>query len=359
MMKNKYKVFVEVSPFYQDMIKSLNSAEQKISMMYFTYDSGIWSKQINEVLYEKITQGVEVRVMVDLLGILFDNYPNIFRNISQIREMKRKGIQFDLFQPNFRSKMSPIDRLHIKLCAIDQNIVYIGGSNIGDHYTDWQDTNLRVEGQIDELGHQLYDYVNNHSFSKRTQTELNLDNLWIGDARVILTVPGQRVDISDHWLDLIRTSKSMVYFRNWYFLPNKEFMKAMLERLANKVEIEVLLSHNTRVPIIDIANHTQSRILVKAGASIHRYDQRYMHSKVTWNSDNEILFGSANLEEKALKGNFELCLRFNDKGISEKLTSAFKKDAATSQFQSRQVVKNKTYIKRITSHLLSLATPLL
>jgi cardiolipin synthase len=310
-------------------------------------------------MYEKAAKGVEVRVMVDLLGIFGDNYQNIFQNIKQIREMKRRGIQFDFFQPSPGSKMSPMDRLHFKLCAIDQNLVYIGGSNIGDHYTSWQDTNLRVDGRVGEIGHQLYDYVLSHSLGKHPAPELDLDDLWIGEARVILTVPGTRMDISDHWLDLIKTSESMVYFRNWYFLPNKEFMKAMLDRLANKVEVEVLLSHRTRIPIIDVANHTQSRILIKAGANIHRYQQRYMHSKVTWNSDNEILFGSANLEEKALKGNFELCLRFNDQGICERLTSAFKKDAASSLFQSKKVIKRRNYIKRITSYILSLATTLL
>lgn len=358
-MNNQYRIFNEVAPFYQDLVETLRTAEQKISMLYFTYDSGIWTKQMNEIMFEKAASGVEVRVMVDLLGIFTDHHQNIFHNIAQITEMKRKGIQFDFFQPGPGSKLSPVDRLHFKLCAIDQDVVYIGGSNIGDHYTTWQDTNLRVKGQIGEIGHQLYDYVLGHSFGKHETPELDLDNLWFGDARVFLTVPGSRKDISDQWLDLIKTSESTVYFRNWYFLPNKDFMKAMLERLENEVNIEVLLSHRTRVPVIDVANHKQSRTLVKAGANIHRYQQRYMHSKVTWNAKNKILFGSANLEEKALTGNFELCLRFNDQEICKKLTKTFQRDASCSKYQSLQVVRQRPLLKQAVSYIFALATPLL
>ncbi len=328
-------------------------------MLYFTYDNGVWASQMNEIMFEKVAQGVQVRIMVDLMGICTDNPKNIFKNIAQIAEMKRKGIQVDFFQPGKGSQMSPVDRLHFKICAIDQRVIYVGGSNIGDHYTTWQDTNLRVDGQIGDIGHQLYDYVLSYSLGKHTAPELDLDNLKIGDAKVLLTIPGQREDISDGWLDLIEISESTIYFRNWYFLPNKRFMKAMLNKLATGIELEVLLSHRTKVPVIDVANHTPCRDLVEAGANIHRYTQRYMHSKVTWNADNEILFGSANLEEKALKGNFELCLRFNNKEICEQLTKSFQRDIFYSTHQSPQVVGQRALPKRVVSYIFALATPLL
>jgi cardiolipin synthase len=358
-MNKQYKVFTEVAPFYQDLLDALGTAENKISMMYFTYDAGDWTRKMNTVLYSKVEQGVEVKIMVDLVGFFTDNATNIFKNIRQVGEMRRKGIQFDFFQPGKGSNMTPVDRLHFKLCAIDEKIAYIGGSNIADHYTTWQDTNLRVQGEIGNVGHQLYEYVLAHSDGKQEIPELDLDALNIGDAKLLLTVPGAREDISKNWIDLIETTRSKIYFRNWYFLPNKKYMKAMIDKLELGVEIEVLLSHRTRVPVIDVANHAQSRKLVRSGANIYRYQSRYMHSKVTWNSENEILFGSANLEEKALKGNFELCLRFNDREISDQLTKAYNKDIRTCLHQSPKVVEKRAFPKRMASKLFSLATPLL
>ena len=358
-MNNQYEVFTEVTPFYSDMLETLIQAEHKISMMYFTYDCGIWTKKMNEIMYKKIDQGVDVRIMVDLLGIFTDNPKNIFNNIVHLTEMNNKGIQVDFFQPSKGSNMSPADRLHFKLCAIDENVAYFGGSNIGDHYTTWQDTNLRVQGEIGEIGHQLYEDVLGHSLGSHDVPEIDLDDLMIGDAKVLLTVPGARKDISEHWLDLIKTSENKVYFRNWYFLPNKEFMKAMLEKLDNGLNIEVLLSHRTKVRVIDVANHSQCRKLVKVGANIHRYQKRYMHSKVTWNAKNDVLFGSANLEEKALKGNFELCLRFKDKRVAEELTKSYENDVRDSVHQTTKVVEQRGFPKRMASSILSMATPLL
>ena len=358
-MKNQYRLYVEVAPFYQDLVETIGQANHDISMMYFTYDCGKWSRQINAVLYRKVEQGVKVRIMVDLLGFFSDHPKNIHRNITQISEMKRNGIQVNFFQPGNGSKMTPIDRLHFKICAVDKNVIYIGGSNIGDHYTNWQDTNLRVEGDIGMVGHDLYDYVFSHSRGGHPAPDIDLDNLWIGDAQACLTVPGQREDIADSWLDLIRSSKSTVYFRNWYFLPNNIFMAAILEKLNQGQDIEVLLSHRTRVPVIDIANHTQSQVLVNNGARIFRYHSRYMHSKVTWTREGDILFGSANLEDKALKGNFEFCLRFTDLEISRELISHFRQDSFNSLYQSREVVSHRNVFKKASSYIFSLATPLL
>jgi cardiolipin synthase len=136
-------------------------------------------------------------------------------------------------------------------------------------------------------------------------------------------------------------------------------MKTMMEKLADGVGFKVLFSHRTRVPIIDIANHTATKTLVKKGAEIFRYSPRFMHSKVTWNMAGEIIFGSANLDDKALKGNFEFCIRFRDMGLAQELTRHFQSDLEHCHHQTREVVEKRALTKRAFSRLLALATPLL
>jgi cardiolipin synthase len=237
--------------------------------------------------------------------------------------------------------------------------MFIGGSNIGDYYLDWQDSNLRVEGDLGDAGHRLYDFIVSHAIGHQGETELDLDHFWVGDAQAFLTVPGKRQDIADNLLDLIVRTDDKVYFRNWYFLPNKEFMNTMMAKLAAGVGLKVLFSHRSRVPIIDIANHTATKILVREGAEIFRYNPRFMHSKVTWNSNGEVIFGSANLDDKALKGNFEFCIRFKDRGLAQELTRHFYNDLEDCHPQTREVVEKRALPKRAFSRLLTLATPLL
>lgn len=342
-MKNRYRLFSEVTPFYQDVLDAIAQAEETISMMYLIYDYGCWTEKINDVLVAKREAGVRVRIMVDLLGTISDHPTNIFHNFRMLKRLENAGIEIIIFQPS-SSRMSFFDRLHIKLLAIDQTTLFIGGSNLGDYYTNWQDSNLRIDGDFGQAGHDLYEFVAANSaegmkqYQKR-RSELNLSDFWLGDAQVLLTVPGSRKDICRGMLDLVFNTNDTIYFRHWYFLPNKEFLNAMLSQIERGVTLRVLLSHRTRIPIIDIANHLAIKKLVKAGAHIFRYHTRYMHSKITWNESGDIIFGSANIEEKGLNSNFELCLKINCPTLSDELTQTFNRDCAISLNQAPTVSK--------------------
>ena len=342
-MKNRYRLFSEVTPFYQDVLDAIAQAEETISMMYLIYDYGCWTEKINDVLVAKREAGVRVRIMVDLLGTITDHPTNIFHNFRMLKRLEKTGIEIIIFQPS-SSRMSFFDRLHIKLLAIDQTTLFIGGSNLGDYYTNWQDSNLRIDGDFGQAGHDLYEFVAASSakgmkqYQKR-RSELNLSDFWFGDAQVLLTVPGSRKDICRGMLDLVFNTNDTIYFRHWYFLPNKEFLNAMLSQIERGVTLRVLLSHRTRIPIIDIANRLAIKKLVKAGAHIFRYHTRYMHSKITWSESGDIIFGSANIEEKGLNSNFELCLKINSPTLSDELTQTFNRDCAISLNQTPTVSK--------------------
>ncbi len=62
-MNTRYTLFTEVKPFYTTLATALANAKHTISMMYFTYDYGKWSDEINRILRAKSAQGVRVRLM--------------------------------------------------------------------------------------------------------------------------------------------------------------------------------------------------------------------------------------------------------------------------------------------------------
>ncbi len=362
-MKNRYRLFSEVTPFYQDLLGAIAQAEETISMMYLIYDHGCWTDKINDVLTAKVEAGVRVRIMVDLLGTITDHPTNIFHNFRMLKRLEKAGIEINIFQPS-GSRMSFADRLHIKLLAIDQTTLFIGGSNMGDYYTDWQDSNLRIDGDFGQAGHDFYEFVAANSLKgkekyRKGRLEMNLSDFWFGDAQVLLTVPGSRKDICRRMLDQVLDTNGTIYFRHWYFLPNKEFINAMLYQMERGVNLRVLLSHRTRIPIIDIANHIPIKKLVQAGAQIFRYHTRYMHSKITWNESGDIIFGSANIEEKGLNSNFELCLKFNSQTLSDELTHTFNRDCAISLNQTPNILRNHSLLKLILAYMLYPASPLL
>ena len=361
-MNNQYTLFTEVKPFYTTLLTALANAQHTISMMYFTYDYGEWSTEINRILCAKSAEGVQVRLMADEFGLTVDNAVNALRNRAMMEDLQRSGIQVEIFRPGGR-RVSRFNRLHCKLCAIDQTTLLIGGSNIGDYYLDWQDTNLLMVGQIGNVAHQLYDYIRHYSNGNTPTTsdgdpidKLNLAKLCTGDAQLLLTLPGRRQDIRRELLRLILNAEKSVYIRNWYFLPDKELLNALLFQAEREVSVNILLSDRTRVPLVDAANYITGHKLVRSGARVFRYTQRYMHSKVAWNGQGDIVLGSANMDTKALSGCFECSLQLRNPILARQLRQAFENDHYLSTQQTPQTFPKRPLPHQAASYVCSLAS---
>ncbi len=262
------------------------------------------------------------------------------------------------FKPD-GNRLTKLNRLHCKVCAIDQRTVFLGGSNIGDHYLGWADSNLRLDGELGNTFHQVYDYVRSFSNGQqpRSTEGLNLSTLYSGDAQVWLTVPGHRRDIRRELLNLILEADRQIYIQTWYFLPDQEILNALRSQAENGVRVKVLLSHKTRVRPIDFANYIHCHKLVKSGGQIYRYTEKYMHAKVAWNNHGDVLFGSANLEKMAMQNTFECCVTVNDHRLVDGLRRAFWIDAGSCLEQTPELFRHRSIPQKALSYACNLASP--
>src|SRR5262245_18929747 len=120
-----YTLFTDVSRFYQNQMTVLQQAERSIDMIYFAFDHGEWADRISQVLRQKATNGVTIRLMVDELGLMVDHLGNGWRNHTLLTSLRASGVQVDVFRPA-GNRLSQFNRLHAKICAIDGHRVFIG-----------------------------------------------------------------------------------------------------------------------------------------------------------------------------------------------------------------------------------------
>jgi len=357
-MKTQKTLFTNVSTYYQNLFAELETAQDAISMMYYAFDHGEWAEKVSQVLIAKARAGLRVRLMADGLGQVLDNPTNTFKNLVLLKKMRAAGVQVDIFDPSGHG-LTKLNRLHCKVCAIDQRTVFLGGSNIGDHYPAWNDSNLRLDGPLGTAFHSVYDFVRQHSKGQDQPSDLGLsiDHFLAGDCQIWMTVPKQRQDIRQAFLKLIREADKAIYIRTWYFLPDKEILGALRAKAESGVAVNILLSHKTRVRPIDFANYVQAHKLAKAGARVFRYAEKFMHAKVAWNDHGDVLFGSANLENMALKNTFECCVALRDQGLVTHLRRAFETDARLSIQQTPAIFPRRPMPKKALSYACNLAAP--
>ena len=352
---NKYTLFVKVENYYADLVVQLATSQNMISMTYLAFDNGIWADQITKILVKKALSGICVRLMVDELGQIFDEPHHLVENKKMFEYLQSYGIQVDFFRP--ASPLHINNRLHCKFAAIDDRMVFLGGSNIGDYYTTWTDTNLRVDGDLGDTFHRVYNYLRGHSKNGEGDNPLDINDIWAGGDQLFLTVPHRQFDIREKMMDLIKNAEKSIYIRTWYFLPDKEMLDALCEKARHGVRVNILLSHETRVRPVDFANYIHVHKLVCAGGNVYRYKSEYMHSKVAWSDDKEVLFGSANMDAHSMRHNFESCLNIHDRQLVRELRSSFYADLAMSSMQTPESYRQRSLAGKALSNACSLASP--
>jgi cardiolipin synthase len=352
---NQYTLFTNVQTYYENLIAELETAQKNISFAFLSFVYGEWGNKIANVLIKKAQAGVCVRLILDEIGEVWDEQKNLFNNIRLVHELRAKGIQVEIFRPTAPLKIN--NRLHCKFVAIDNETVYIGGSNIADSYITWVDANLKVQGKFGNTFHDLYDFI--FGFSKNGNKEhrkLNVSNLKIGADCLFLTVPRQRYDVRQAFINLISEADKFIYIRTWSFLPDEEILNLLCNQAKKGVQVNILFSHRTRFRPLDYANYIHVHQLVEAGANVYRYVGNYMHTKVAWNNHDDILFGSANLESHSLRHNFETCLQINASSLTSELNHTFCNDLTSSVQQTAQSHLKRSFARKLLTHVCSLAT---
>lgn len=353
---NKHTLFTNVHDYYTDLVSELALARTEISMSFLAFEEGKTARDISEVLRSKVNEGVRVRLLVDEIGQLFDEPRTIHRNFEILNHVRSLGVQVDVFKPAAPLQIS--NRIHTKFAAIDDRTVFLGGSNIGDYYTTWTDTNLRVDGELGRTFHNVYDFLLGYSQRGDAQARsMDVNSLQVGNERLWLTVPRHHFGIRDALMNLIRDADKSIFIRTWYFLPDDEMLEALCEKARRDVQVNVLLSHKTRVRPVDFANYLHVHKLVCAGGNVFRYTGRYMHSKATWNNKGNILFGSANLDPTSMGSNFESCIAINNAALAWELRRSFYADRMNSLRQTPESHLRRSFADQALTHACNLATP--
>ncbi len=221
------QLFTQVPAYYAALQAALSAARRRIHLAAYAFDDGQVARRIGHILAQKAASGVDVHLLVDEAGLYLDNWRNGRSNQKLLAQLQKSGVQVNLFRPNGR-RLSQFNRLHCKFCAIDDQVAFVGGSNVGDHYLQWRDTNLRLRGDLGDGFRQLYASL--RAFGGNGRFPTCPPALTVAGLPLLLTVPGHRQDIRRALLNLILSARTAVSLRSWYFLPDNEIMNALLSR---------------------------------------------------------------------------------------------------------------------------------
>ncbi len=355
---------------FDRLIKELRNAKHFIFLEFFIINKGkIWD-EILEILKEKASNGVDVRVLYDGMGtqlVLPEKYDKMLESYN---------IKCRIFNP-FRPFLSSVqnNRDHRKIAVIDGHTAFNGGINLSDEYANiierfghWKDTAIMLHGEavwsFTIMFLQMWDmriYTVNENYNVFNPHQYHSDQ-FKNDGFVMPygDVPTDGENVGELvYLDIINKAEKYVYITTPYLIIDHEMITALGFAAKSGVDIRIIVPGIPDKWYVHCLAQSYYKELIDIGVKLYEYAPGFIHSKSFVSDDTKAVVGTINLDYRSLFLHFE-CATFMYK---TKCVHDIKRDFLDTLNQSNQIteeyIKKLSPIKKVFNGFLRIFGPLL
>jgi len=297
---------------YPAMIAAIEGAGHSVGLTTYILDVDAVGRAFLDALAAAKERGVEVRVLVDGIGSGYF-FPAAYG------ELRRRGVTAERFMHSSLPWRMPFLNLrsHKKLLVVDGRVAFLGGMNIGaDNLASAPperrvvDTHFRIAGPV--CGQLVADFAQDWAFA--AGEELEGPKWWPTMAshdgpRAMAVSSGPDEDIEKIEFTMLQAfacAESSIRLMTPYFLPSEPIVSSLAMAAMRGIDVDIVLPAKSNHRIVDWAEQAHIEPLLRNGVRIWRNPPPFDHSKLLVIDDCWSFIGSANLDVRSLRLNFEL-----------------------------------------------------
>ena len=144
-----------------------------------------------------------------------------------------------------------------------------------------------------------------------------------------------------------------------YFLPARELDLALQLAAMRGVRVQVILPDKSNMPFVNWAAFHMLSEMLGAGVEFYLYTGPFVHSKLLVVDDYYVQIGSANLDPRSLRLNFEVNVEIYDERIAQSLADYFACALALSQPLTAMQIARRPPLSRFAGGVFWLMSPFL
>jgi cardiolipin synthase len=266
------------------------------------------------------------------------------------------------FQLNFRN--------HRKIIVVDGHSAWIGGHNVGDEYLGldrrighWRDTHIRLRGPA-LLGVELA-FATDWRWATRTALPVVQPDVQPGlyGHDNVLVFPSDPASMLEQagllFLQVIVAARQRIWIASPYFVPDEQIVSALELARLRGVDVRILLPQRPDQLLVHLASFGYYPIAERTGMAIYRYGPGFLHQKVLLVDDDIASVGTANLDNRSFRLNFELSIVVWDRGFAAAVAAMLEEDFAQSQRVAAGELDDRSFWFRFGVSLSRLLAPVL
>jgi len=354
-----------------DLFEAIRQAKHHIHLEYFNFRNDSIANSLFDLLAEKVKEGVEVRAMFDAFGNSSNNRPLKKHHLRAIRE---RGIEIVKFDPiKFPWINHAMHRDHRKIVVIDGQTGYTGGMNIADYYINglpkigqWHDIHMRLEGDAVRYLQGIFLTMWNRETGQHIGGPAyfpdvpQLPDSLSEEIAIVDRVPRETPrSISHAYTAAIESAQKSIRIVNPYFVPTKSIRKAIKGALKRGTQVEIMLPAVSDIPFTPEASFYIGHKLMKKGARIYLFNGGFHHSKIMMVDSIYCTVGTANLNSRSLRYDYETNAFIFDPATTRQLNEMFERDMQNSTPLTPEYWKKRSGWKKFVGWVGNLLTPFL
>jgi cardiolipin synthase len=364
---NIVDIYTDGKQKFDALIADIEAAEHHIHLVYYIVRDDELGRRLMRALTAKAADGVEVRFLYDHIGS--SRLPGRF-----FKELRAAGGREAAFFP---SRIPYLNlkinyRNHRKLAIIDGKTGYIGGFNIGDeylglseHFGQWRDTHLKVQGSavLQMQAQFLLDW------NLAASGKIELSEIYFPDPRGVPGHIGMQLvasgpdteyqEIKNAYIKMIYGARSSVCLQTPYFVPDDSLLSALKVAALSGVEVSIMLPSKPDHFFVYWATQSYLGELLASGIKVYLYEKGFLHAKTLVVDSKVASVGTANLDIRSFKLNFEMNAFIYDSATAVKLMDIFQRDIDDSRLLTTEAYDGRPLFNRFRESISRLLSPIL
>lgn len=366
---NEIDILKDGEDFFNTLFKSIKDANKFVHLQYFIIEDNEVYKNLSAVLEEKISQGVEVRILYDAFGSWGLNHSKISK------KLRKQGAEIHAILPlNISTILTTINyRNHRKIAIIDGVLAITGGYNLSNKYINpkaspfglWDDVSLVIKGGAVDHLHRIF--IKDYYFASKQKTSLVKDFYLPQQtkangtlAQIVYGGPdSDYLSILHQYLMMVNTASKTIYIRNPYFIPNRALLEAIKMAALRGVDVKIMVPKSNDSKVAKYSMFATFRDLLMAGVHIYVLETGFSHSKIIIVDGDIVSIGSGNFDYRSFEHNYEANTLIYDSKIGESFCSDFMDDIDKCSLLDYENFKNRPLKEKLLEGLARIFSPLL
>ena len=380
---NRVEMLVNGAAFYRALFEAIASAERQVHVQFYIIQPDESGISLRDRLADAASRGLEVRVLYDAVG-------SSRLGAAFWRPLTDAGGSVAVFNPVsfLTSRLRRRDRIdfrnHRKLVIVDGSVGFTGGINIGREYLGldpefghWRDTHLRVEGPAVLSMQEVFALDWNVACEERCEYAgwFVLPEVHSEGALVQIVDSGpdsEWAPVEQIYFQAIACAEKRLWLSTPYFVPSAAIEASLIAAAMRGVDVRLLVPRRPDSVIVGLASHTYFDLLLRAGARVFLYEglrrsrfgraaarQGFLHAKTMVVDSWMATVGSANMDMRSFRLNFELNAFVYDPAFCDGMAAQFELDLAHASELTGDDLRDAPYPRRLAQQTARLMSPLL